>query len=118
MCGIIGIVSRTGSASERAMEALRRLEYRGYDSAGIATLEESKLDRRRAAVLNVGARRIEVSVVGNHLRFGVKVICLNIGAGDIRFPGGVSLVGFQTGVIFVNERGRCRYDIEAGQYCG
>ena len=49
MCGIIGIVSRTGSASERAMEALRRLEYRGYDSAGIATLQENKLDRRRAS---------------------------------------------------------------------
>ena len=49
MCGIIGIVSRTGSASERAMEALRRLEYRGYDSAGIATLQEAKLDRRRAS---------------------------------------------------------------------
>lgn len=49
MCGIIGILSREGSASERAMEALRRLEYRGYDSAGIATLDGGKLDRRRAA---------------------------------------------------------------------
>lgn len=49
MCGIIGIVSRSGSASTRAMEALRRLEYRGYDSAGIATLNNTKLDRRRAA---------------------------------------------------------------------
>ncbi|MEM1087098.1 MAG: glutamine--fructose-6-phosphate aminotransferase, partial [Pseudomonadota bacterium] len=49
MCGIIGILSREGSAAERAMEALRRLEYRGYDSAGIATLHEGKLDRRRAA---------------------------------------------------------------------
>ncbi|MEO0451320.1 MAG: glutamine--fructose-6-phosphate transaminase (isomerizing) [Pseudomonadota bacterium] len=49
MCGIIGILSREGSAAERAMEALRRLEYRGYDSAGIATLHQGKLDRRRAA---------------------------------------------------------------------
>ena len=49
MCGIIGILSRNGSASDRAMEALRRLEYRGYDSAGIATLHDGKLDRRRAA---------------------------------------------------------------------
>ena len=49
MCGIIGILSREGSASERAMESLRRLEYRGYDSAGIATLNGGQLDRRRAA---------------------------------------------------------------------
>ena len=49
MCGIIGILSRDGSASDRAMEALRRLEYRGYDSAGIATLDGGKLGRRRAA---------------------------------------------------------------------
>ena len=48
MCGIIGILGREGSAADRAMEALRRLEYRGYDSAGIATLHEGKLDRRRA----------------------------------------------------------------------
>lgn len=49
MCGIIGILGREGSAADRAMEALRRLEYRGYDSAGIATLQDGKLDRRRAA---------------------------------------------------------------------
>lgn len=49
MCGIIGILSQQGLAADRAMEALRRLEYRGYDSAGVATLHEGKLDRRRAA---------------------------------------------------------------------
>ena len=49
MCGIIGILGQDGSAAERAMEALKRLEYRGYDSAGIATLDGGKLDRRRAA---------------------------------------------------------------------
>ncbi|NQY14119.1 MAG: glutamine--fructose-6-phosphate transaminase (isomerizing) [Henriciella sp.] len=49
MCGIIGILSRQGVASDRVMESLRRLEYRGYDSAGIATLADGKLDRRRAA---------------------------------------------------------------------
>ena len=49
MCGIIGILGREESAAERAMEALRRLEYRGYDSAGIATLQDGKLQRRRAA---------------------------------------------------------------------
>ena len=49
MCGIIGILSQQGVAADRAMEALRRLEYRGYDSAGVATLNDGKLDRRRAA---------------------------------------------------------------------
>ena len=49
MCGIIGILSQEGLAAQRAMEALRRLEYRGYDSAGVATLHNGKLDRRRAA---------------------------------------------------------------------
>ena len=49
MCGIIGILSQQGVAADRAREALRRLEYRGYDSAGVATLHDGKLDRRRAA---------------------------------------------------------------------
>lgn len=47
MCGIIGIVGKT-AVTTRIMDSLRRLEYRGYDSAGIATLENGKLDRRRA----------------------------------------------------------------------
>lgn len=49
MCGIIGILSKADNASDGALDALRRLEYRGYDSAGIATLANGKLDRRRAA---------------------------------------------------------------------
>jgi glucosamine--fructose-6-phosphate aminotransferase (isomerizing) len=47
MCGIVGVVSR-GSAVVPILDALRRLEYRGYDSAGIATLESGQLTRRRA----------------------------------------------------------------------
>ena len=38
MCGIVGIVGRDAVAGQ-VIEGLRRLEYRGYDSAGIATLE-------------------------------------------------------------------------------
>ncbi len=49
MCGIVGILSQSKPAAPRLIEALRRLEYRGYDSAGIATLEGGQLDRRRAA---------------------------------------------------------------------
>ena len=47
MCGIIGILSDQPAAS-RLVEALKRLEYRGYDSAGIALLEAGKLKRLRA----------------------------------------------------------------------
>jgi glucosamine--fructose-6-phosphate aminotransferase (isomerizing) len=47
MCGIVGIVGRTPVAP-LLVDALKRLEYRGYDSAGIATLEDGRLERRRA----------------------------------------------------------------------
>ncbi|MEA3047231.1 MAG: hypothetical protein QOJ53_1563 [Sphingomonadales bacterium] len=47
MCGIIGIVGRSETAS-RLMNGLRRLEYRGYDSAGICTIVDGRLERRRA----------------------------------------------------------------------
>ena len=46
MCGIIGIVGRT-PATPRLVESLRRLEYRGYDSAGVATLEDGRLGVRK-----------------------------------------------------------------------
>jgi glucosamine--fructose-6-phosphate aminotransferase (isomerizing) len=48
MCGIIGILGSTPVAP-RLVEALKRLEYRGYDSAGVATLENGAIKRRRAA---------------------------------------------------------------------
>jgi glucosamine--fructose-6-phosphate aminotransferase (isomerizing) len=48
MCGIVGIIGRR-EAAPVILEALRRLEYRGYDSAGIATLVNGHIDRRRAA---------------------------------------------------------------------
>ncbi|WBV44438.1 glutamine--fructose-6-phosphate transaminase (isomerizing) [Pseudoroseomonas cervicalis] len=47
MCGIVGVVGRE-DAAPRLLEALRRLEYRGYDSAGIATLVNGHIERRRA----------------------------------------------------------------------
>ncbi|MDB5413818.1 MAG: glutamine--fructose-6-phosphate aminotransferase [Rubritepida sp.] len=47
MCGIVGVVGRE-NAAPRLLEALRRLEYRGYDSAGIATLVDGVVERRRA----------------------------------------------------------------------
>ncbi|WP_432255943.1 glutamine--fructose-6-phosphate transaminase (isomerizing) [Limimaricola sp. AA108-03] len=47
MCGIVGVLGNH-EAAPLLVEALGRLEYRGYDSAGIATLNEGRLDRRRA----------------------------------------------------------------------
>jgi len=47
MCGIIGIIGQEPAAPQ-LIDALKRLEYRGYDSAGVATLEGGKLVRRRA----------------------------------------------------------------------
>ncbi len=47
MCGIVGIVGNQPVAA-RLVDALRRLEYRGYDSAGVATLHEGVMERRRA----------------------------------------------------------------------
>jgi glucosamine--fructose-6-phosphate aminotransferase (isomerizing) len=47
MCGIVGILGQ-GAVAPRLLEALKRLEYRGYDSAGVATLEGEKLTRVRA----------------------------------------------------------------------
>lgn len=47
MCGIVGIVGRQDVA-ERLLEGLRRLEYRGYDSAGVCTVTDGVFGRRRA----------------------------------------------------------------------
>src|SRR6476659_4211147 len=47
MCGIVGIVGETDVA-QRLFDGLKRLEYRGYDSAGICTIDDGQLVRRRA----------------------------------------------------------------------
>ena len=47
MCGIVGVVGK-GDAAPLLLEGLRRLEYRGYDSAGVATLVDGHIERRRA----------------------------------------------------------------------
>src|ERR1700682_1893535 len=48
MCGIVGVIGN-GPAAPLILDALRRLEYRGYDSAGIAALVNGRIERRRAA---------------------------------------------------------------------
>ncbi|MGY4398208.1 glucosamine--fructose-6-phosphate aminotransferase (isomerizing) [Sphingomonas sp. UYAg733] len=47
MCGIVGILGQ-GPVADRLLDGLKRLEYRGYDSAGICTVHDGEFDRRRA----------------------------------------------------------------------
>ena len=74
MCGIIGIVG-TAPVQERLLESLKRLEYRGYDSAGIAGVVGGKVERRRAkgkirALEDVIAERPLKAMVGiGHTRW-------------------------------------------------
>ena len=65
MCGIVGIVGRRPVAPI-LVEGLRRLEYRGYDSAGIATLVNGHIDRRRAEgkIVNLDKRLAESPLAG------------------------------------------------------
>jgi glucosamine--fructose-6-phosphate aminotransferase (isomerizing) len=65
MCGIVGILGREPVAGQ-LVDALKRLEYRGYDSAGIATLEQGQLTRRRAGgkLVNLEARLREEPLAG------------------------------------------------------
>jgi glucosamine--fructose-6-phosphate aminotransferase (isomerizing) len=66
MCGIIGIIGKD-SVSERILEGLKRLEYRGYDSAGIATLVNGHIERRRAEgkLINLAKRLDENPLAGD-----------------------------------------------------
>jgi len=66
MCGIIGIIGQK-DAAPRLVEGLRRLEYRGYDSAGIACLVDGKIERRRAEgkLLNLDAKLKKEPLSGN-----------------------------------------------------
>ncbi|MDE0813942.1 MAG: glutamine--fructose-6-phosphate transaminase (isomerizing) [Alphaproteobacteria bacterium] len=74
MCGIIGIIG-DGSAMPLLVDGLKRLEYRGYDSAGIATLVNGQIERRRAEgkIVNLEAvlegRPLEGAVGIGHTRW-------------------------------------------------
>jgi glutamine---fructose-6-phosphate transaminase (isomerizing) len=66
MCGIVGILGTKPVALD-IVEALRRLEYRGYDSAGVATIEAGSIERRRAPgkLRNLEDRLRESPLSGN-----------------------------------------------------
>ncbi|AWC23977.1 Glutamine--fructose-6-phosphate aminotransferase [isomerizing] [Aminobacter sp. MSH1] len=70
MCGIVGIVGQTPVAP-LIVDALKRLEYRGYDSAGVATIENGELARRRAEGKLVNLeRRLKAEPLGGNIGIG------------------------------------------------
>src|SRR5690242_6764206 len=74
MCGIVGILG-TGPVAGHLVDALKRLEYRGYDSAGVATLERGVLGRRRA----------EGKLQALESRLAAEPLAGNIGIGHTRW---------------------------------
>ena len=74
MCGIVGIIG-VEPVAPRLVDALKRLEYRGYDSAGVATLEHGSISRRRAE-----------GKLGNlATKLGMEPLDGNIGIGHTRW---------------------------------
>lgn len=65
MCGIVGVLGNH-EAAPILVEALKRLEYRGYDSAGIATVNDGALERRRAVgkLVNLGDLLVHEPLAG------------------------------------------------------
>jgi len=96
MCGIVGIVGNTPVA-QRLFEGLQRLEYRGYDSAGICTIEDGRLERRRAEgkLQNLG-RELSAHPLGGsigiaHTRWATHG-APTVGNAHPHIAGGVALV--------------------------
>ena len=96
MCGIVGIVGNTPVA-QRLFEGLQRLEYRGYDSAGICTIEDGRLERRRAEgkLQNLG-RELSTHPLGGsigiaHTRWATHG-APTVGNAHPHIAGGVALV--------------------------
>ena len=70
MCGIVGILGK-GPVAGQLVDALKRLEYRGYDSAGIATLDHGQLARRRAeGKLQALVTRLEKEPLAGNIGIG------------------------------------------------
>lgn len=96
MCGIVGIVGRK-TVAPLIVDALKRLEYRGYDSAGVATIEEGKLGRRRAEgkLVNLERRLQEEPLGGTigigHTRWATHGVPNEVNAHP-HFSGGVAIV--------------------------
>jgi len=73
MCGIVGYIGDK-SAKEVIIKGLKRLEYRGYDSAGIATMESNKL----AITKTSGKVNDLISCIPNDFHNGIPMVSLTI----------------------------------------
>ena len=74
MCGIVGILGR-GPVADLIVDSLKRLEYRGYDSAGVATLEGDHLTRRRAeGKLRNLESRLKADPLAGHAGIGLSLV--------------------------------------------
>ncbi|HEU5066793.1 MAG TPA: glutamine--fructose-6-phosphate transaminase (isomerizing) [Sphingomicrobium sp.] len=96
MCGIVGIVGKA-TVAQRLFEGLQRLEYRGYDSAGICTIEDGLLQRRRAEgkLQNLGRELADHPLGGSigiaHTRWATHG-APTVGNAHPHIAGGVALV--------------------------
>ena len=96
MCGIVGILGNH-EAAPILVDALRRLEYRGYDSAGIATINDGGLDRRRAVgkLVNLADLLVHEPLAGKsgigHTRWATHG-APNVGNAHPHRAGGVAVV--------------------------
>ena len=78
MCGIVGIVGKSDVA-QRLYDGLKRLEYRGYDSAGICTIDHGELVRRRAeGKLDNLARELSQEPLGGTIGIAHRVWAMPI----------------------------------------
>ena len=96
MCGIVGVLG-DHEAAPLLVEALKRLEYRGYDSAGIATINDHRLDRRRAVgkLVNLSDALVHDPLAGKagigHTRWATHG-APNVGNAHPHRAGGVAVV--------------------------
>ncbi len=96
MCGIVAIVGKT-QVAPLIVDALKRLEYRGYDSAGVATIERGELARRRAEgkLVNLENRLKDEPLFGTigigHTRWATHGVPNETNAHP-HFSGGVAVV--------------------------
>ncbi|KFB10030.1 glutamine--fructose-6-phosphate transaminase (isomerizing) [Nitratireductor basaltis] len=116
MCGIVGIIGNS-QVAPLIVDALKRLEYRGYDSAGVATLSEGQLDRLRAEgkLINLEKRLAEKPLKGTigigHTRWATHGIPNEPNAHP-HFSDGVAIV--HNGII--ENFGELRDELKADGY--
>src|SRR3546814_18635309 len=109
MCGIIGIIGKD-QVADRLVDGLRRMEYRGYDSAGVCTVEDGALVRRRAEgklanlVKELAAHPAPGTVGLAHTRWATHGAPTTSNAHPPA-PGEVALVHNQNGRASAGERG-------------